>query len=76
MVFHAVGRVVGTAMQKTAKVAVTRTVQHPKYHKVFVHNWQFWDAGCVVKQARIETIMLSFLSDEERRAVLCDLFNA
>lgn len=34
MVFHAVGRVIGTAMQKTAKVAVTRTVQHPKYEKV------------------------------------------
>eukprot|EP01134_Creolimax_fragrantissima_P004706 CFRG4706T1 len=27
------GRVVGTAMSKTAKVAVTRQIKHPKYGK-------------------------------------------
>lgn len=31
-----IGRVVGTAMQKTAKVSVERLMMHPKYPKVLL----------------------------------------
>lgn len=45
------GEVVGTAMQDTAKVAVTRFVKHPKYEKFIkkVKNYLAHDKGNTAK---------------------------